>query len=437
MQQQRKLLVLKSLWRATLKKVQKTFLFVFIILTFSLFGCSKKTEKRLVIWTDNSEAAPTIELYNKTHKHKAVIVYKENIAASLPPAQEELSPDIIVGSFLKNRKTRKNFISLDFLFNRKYLSSSDFYTTLLKSGTFGYHQYLLPVSFNIPAMIFSSENKNFIKDNYTISLEELKETGAEFNKTNKKGSYTAIGFAPLSSSDFLYTTTQLRGANFKEDKKKTFTYDKNQLTESIEYLKNWINTENTSVQTESDFVYKYLSETPDKQVTSGRTLFSFITSDKLFSMSEVQLSKIDFRWLNNNNLIPIEDSLIYMGIAKKTKKAALAADFISWFFDSETQHLLIERKFKSNLDTVQFGIAGGFSSLKDVNEHILPVYYPAMLTNIPQAGTFTISDRKPAKWNEIKSKVILPYLEDAVRAEDANSVQSMEERYSDLKKLGM
>lgn len=408
-----------------------------IALTFSLFGCKKNTEKRLVIWTDNSEAAPTIELYNKTHKHKAVIVYKENIAASLSPSQEELSPDIIVGSFLKNSKTRKNFLSLDFLFNRKYLSSSDFYTTLLKSGTFGYHQYLLPVSFNIPAMIFSAENKNFIKDNYTISLEELKQTGAEFNKKNKKGSYTAIGFAPLSSSNFLYTTAQLHGTNFKEDKKKTFTYDKNQLNETIEYLKNWIKTENSSVQTESDFVYKYLSETPDKQVTSGRTLFSFVTSDKLFSMSEVQLSKIDFRWLNNNNLIPIEDSLIYMGIAKKTKKAALAADFISWFFDSETQHSLIERKFKSNLDTVQFGIAGGFSSLKDVNEHILPVYYPAMLTNIPQAGTFTISDRKPAKWNEIKTRIILPYLEDAVRSEDTNSIQSMEERYSDLKKLGM
>lgn len=416
----------------------KFFLFAAIFAaSVSLSGCKQKSEKRLVIWTDNSELAPTIELYNKSHKQKAVLVYKENIAAKLSSPKDDFPPDVIVGTFLKNNKIKKNFISLDFLFNRKYLSSSDFYKTLLQSGTSGYHQYILPVSFNIPAMIFSSENKEFVKNNYTISLEELKEAGAKFNKKNKKDAYTAIGFAPQSNSNFIYTATQLRGANFREDKKNTFTYNKTSIDETIEYLKNWITTANTSPQTESDFVYKYLSETPDKQVTSGRTLFSFVTSDKLFSMSETQLANLDFRWLNNDGLIPIEDSIIYMGIAKTTTRAALAAEFISWFFKSETQHAIIERKFTSNLDTVQFGIAGGFSSLRNVNEHILPVYYPAMLTNIPQAGTFTVSEKKPPKWNEIKNRVILPYLSDAVRSTEMQNAQSMEERFSDLKKLGL
>ena len=286
-------------------------------------------------------------------------------------------------------------------------------------------------------MIFSTENENLIKDNYTISLEELRESGAAFNKKNKKDNYTAIGFAPQSNTNFLYTTAQLLGANFREDKNNSFTWNKDSVDETVRYLKEWISTENTSPQVESDFVYKYLSETPDKQVTSGRTLFSFVTSDKLFSMSAAQLAKLDFRWLNHNGLIPIEDSMISMGIAKHTKKALLASEFISWFFTTETQHIFIERKTKTNLDTTQFGIAGGFSSLKDVNEHILPVYYPAMLTNIPQAGTFTVSDKKPTTWNKIKYRIIIPYLSEAVQAEDGKTVASMEERYSDLKKLGL
>lgn len=408
-----------------------------VLSVFTLGGCKKKPEKRLVIWTNNSDFAPFIELYNKNHRQKAVLVYKENIADNLPPEPSELQPDIIVGALLKNSKVKKNFIALDFLFNRKYLSSNDFYTTLLKYGTIGHHQYLLPVNFNIPAMIFSTENKNLIENNYTISLEELKESGAAFNKKNKKGNYTAIGFAPQSNTNFIYTTAQLLGANFREDKNNSFTFNKNAVDETIGYLKEWISTENTSPQVESDFVYKYLSETPDKQVTSGRTLFSFVTSDRLFSMSAAQLSKLDFRWLNHNGFIPVEDSMISMGISKNTKKTLLASEFISWFFTTETQHIFIERKIKTNLDTTQFGIAGGFSSLKDVNEHILPVYYPAMLTNIPQAGTFSVSDKKPTTWNKIKHRVVIPYLSDAVQAEDGKNIPTMEARYSDLKKLGL
>ncbi len=412
-------------------------LLVAVLSVFMLAGCKKKPEKRLVIWTDNSEFAPLIELYNREHRQKAVLVYKENIADSLPPEPDELQPDIIVGSLLKNSRVKKNFIALDFLFNRKYLSSNDFYKTLLKYGTIGHHQYLLPVNFNIPAMIFSTENKNLIKNNYTISLEELRESGSAFNKKNKKGNYTAIGFAPQGNTNFIYTTAQFLGANFREDKNNSFTWNRDSVDGTIKYLKEWISSENTSPQVESDFVYKYLSETPDKQVTSGRTLFSFVTSDTLFSMSTAQLSKLDFRWLNHNGFIPVEDSIISMGIAKDTKKTLLASEFISWFFTTETQHILIERKIKSNLDTTQFGIAGGFSSLKDVNEHILPVYYPAMLTNIPQAGTFSVSDKKPTIWNKIKYRVIIPYLADAVQAEDGKKIPTMEERYSDLKKLGL
>lgn len=418
-------------------KIKNSLLLVTAVCGLIFSGCSKKQEKRLVIWTDNSEFAPYVELYNESHKNKAVLVYKANITDSLPPANDELQPDIIVGSWLKNSHIRKNFTTLDYLFNRKYLSTSDFYPVLLKNGSIHGHQYLLPVNFNIPAMIFSKENRKLVEDNYTISLDQLRKAGAAYNKKNKKDKYTAIGFAPQSSVDFMYAVAKMRGVNFREDKGNSFTYNRDNLNSTMSYLTDWITTENSSTQTESDFVYKYLSVTPDKRVTSGRTLFAYITSNKLFSMNAEQLSKIDFRWLNNKGLIPVEDSMTQMGIAKKSNNEAIASEFISWFFNSETQHSIIERKFKMNLDTVQFGIAGGFSAIKDVNEHVLPVYYPSLMTNIPQARTFMTTDRKPTTWEKIKTRVVLPYISETIENIPGKKIQTMEERYSDLKKLGL
>ena len=72
----------------------------------TLTGCSEKSEKRLVIWTDNSEFAQYLEVYNEYHKTKAVMVYKENLAASLPPARDEAQPDVIIGSWLRIAKTK-------------------------------------------------------------------------------------------------------------------------------------------------------------------------------------------------------------------------------------------------------------------------------------------------------------------------------------------
>ena len=148
------------------KNALKIFVFFLIALTFQ--SCSsKKKNRRVVIWTNNSELVQYIELFNATHETKAVLVYKENPAASLPPQKNELLPDIVIAPYLKNRETSKNFESLDFLFDRKYLKSDDFYSGLLKYGDIFFTIRLLPVSFNLPAIIFSKENRKFVQKIHT------------------------------------------------------------------------------------------------------------------------------------------------------------------------------------------------------------------------------------------------------------------------------
>ena len=421
-------------------KIKKlVFCSILVLLSFNFFSCKKEKhgrQERIVIWTDSSDFAPYIEYFNRNHSQKAVLVYKENPAGSLPPAQDETPPDLVIGSWLINEHTKKFFEPVDYLFERKYLSSQDFYKILLDSGKFSNRQYLLPVSFNLPAIIFAGTNENLIEDNYTISLKQLKRAGEAYNKKNTKGAYTRMGFAPESSDDFLYLVAKIQGADFKEARGNTFTWNSTALLETIHFLNDWITEANSSSQTETDFIYKYLSVTDDKRVTQGRTLFAYTTSDRLFRFSKETLAKLDYRWIQYQNQLPVEDSMLMMGIPKEARNHNGAALFISWFYQSQTQQELLERKFSMHLDTNKFGIADGFSSIKEVNDRILPVYYTRVLSNIPQADKFKVYEKKPLRWEATKHKIIIPFIKDTLASDGSKKVLTIEERYTDWKKQG-
>ena len=193
------------------KKVFERLGLAFVLaLSLLLTSCREEPQRRIVIWTSCAEFAQYTELFNSTHPgSNAIIVYKENPAQELPPAKDELPPDIVIGSWLRTDKTGRQFKPLDYLFDRQIISSSMFYTQLLDAGKVRRTQYLLPVSFNLPAVIFSNSNTDFITDNYTLSLDEIKTIGFAYNEKNTKGSFSRMGFIPSANNDFLYLTTKL------------------------------------------------------------------------------------------------------------------------------------------------------------------------------------------------------------------------------------
>ena len=391
--------------------------------TLTFAGCSKSghqtkatvyQQERIVIWTSCREFAQYIELFNSQHKDNcAILVYKENPALSLPPAKDENPPDLIVASWLPTDAPQKNFKSLEYLFDTKKLTSDIFYPQLLESGKKKDDHYLLPVSFNLPAIIFSAENKELVPDSYVLSLEQIRQTAAAYNTKNKKEVYTRIGFTPLGNSDFLYLVAKMKGAAFREEKGE-ITYSSSSLFDAVHFLNEWVNVDNTSAQIEEDFTFKYLFMPYYRQVSSGRTLFAYTTSDKLFKLLNEQDLQIDYRWLVEDKHIFIEDSNTMMGIYKKARNQVGATEFITWFFQSENQRKILEAKENMNLETDLFGIAGGFSSLRDVTEHILPVYYNQLLTNLPPDEMLTVPQQLPARWESYRTLVVEPYIKDSI-----------------------
>ena len=389
-----------------------------------LFGCSKMggrknkqtvyQQNRIVIWTSCREFAQYIELFNRQHKDNcAILVYKDNPALSLPPAKDENPPDIIVGSWLRTATPQKNFKSLEYLFDTKKLTSDIFYPQLLDSGKYKDRHYLLPVSFNLPAVIFASDNKELIPDSYVLSLEQVREVASAFNTKNKKEVFTKIGFTPLGDSDFLYLVAKMKGSAFREEKG-DIIFKNQELLNSVSFLNDWVNKDNSSAQEEEDFTFKYLFMPYYRQVSSGRTLFAYTTSDKLFKILNEQDLEIDYRWLVEDKQIFIEDSNTMMGIYKKARNQVGATEFISWFFQSENQRQILDAKDKMHLETDMFGIADGFSSLRDVTEHILPVYYNQLLTNLPPDEMLTVPQMLPARWESYRTLVVEPYIKDSI-----------------------
>ncbi|MBO7583036.1 MAG: extracellular solute-binding protein [Treponema sp.] len=394
--------------------------------TLFFFSCREESQERIVIWTSCAEFAQYTELFNSTHPgSNAVIVYKENPAQELPPAKDELPPDIVIGSWLRTDKTHKQFKSLDYLFDRQTISSSMFYTQLLDAGKVRKNQYLLPVSFNLPAVIFADYNSDYIKENYTLTLDQIKAAGLSYNEKDKKDSFSRIGFLPSANDDFLYLTTKLYGVDFREEKGQ-ITWSDLRLRNAVSYDRDWINNTNGSAQDEQDFAYKYLFMPDYRQVTSGRTLLAYTTSNKMFGYMKGQELNIDYRWIKGDGFIPIEDSFLMTGIYAKASNEQGATEFLSWFFDSETQKAILERKIAMELNNEMFGIADGFSALRDITEHILPIYYNQLLTNLPPAQLLRVPQKLPARWDSYKSVVVEPYLNAAITTDEKVSISDYE-----------
>lgn len=397
------------------------------ILLFLTVSCAK-TSGSLVIWTDNAELASYAELFNATQTDiRAVVLYKENPYGTLPPAKDEKKPDLIIGASNRDNKACQYLLPLDYLFQEQNLSKSDFYAPLTDMGFSGDKQYMLPISFNMPAVVFSTDSAPLIPDPYSLSLDEIRDTAASFNIQNDSGVYTQMGFAPVWDSEFLYTAAKLKGISF-QDYKGSVIWDKLALNATVNYLKNWTADCNTSTTAEQDYQFKYLNIPNLKWITQGDSLFTYTTSNELFKKAPEKLQSLDYRWLQQDEKTPVEDVVVFIGLYKDSHKKREGEAFILWLLNTDNQKKILEWTSDLNLISDSFGICGGFSSLKPVNEQVFPIFYPMLLGNLPQESELTIPNALPDKWNSIKEQVILPYLIEATDTTTEGNPQSLEDR---------
>ena len=394
-----------------------------------LISCIKNEEQKIaVIWTDRTDFVSYCEVFNNSqNKYKVIVEYKENPAQAIINA--DIQPDIVIGSWLKGRAARVHFSKINNLFGEDKIHRDDFYPELLNLGNISGSQYLMPVSVNLPMIIFSAANKLPVKNDFTLSLEEIKELSAAFNKT-AGGVYSKMGFSPRWEDDFLYMTAKGFYASFEEDEH-FFSWDDKALRSAVEYLRAWSRDVNTSAEAEDEFKFKYLYDSPFTTINGGRCLFYYVSSKELFSIPRSKLENIDFRWLSYNEKTPLKDDILYAGICSKAKNRKAAEAFFVWFYREETQNRLLERAYKMNLMISGFGLAGGFSAIRPVTEKLFPHYYPLLLRHLPQTSTIYAPHILPSDWLKLKTEIVIPYLKEVCSLKAETPIPSLNKKITD------
>ncbi|MDR2630362.1 MAG: extracellular solute-binding protein [Spirochaetaceae bacterium] len=401
-------------------------------LLLSLLFCGCFESKTITLWTDRPEFAVYAEYFNSTQNaYKVETRYVESLSSEL--ADSPASPDIAVGSWLKNTSTRILFSPLDDLFKKdKGEVKNAFYPHLLALGNIEGKQYLLPVSFNIPALAFARNNSYLLPNSFTVNLDEIREVGKAYN-TENNGVYSRMGFSPSWSDDFLFMTATLFNASFREAA--PLAWDPEALERAMVYVRDWIEDANQGFRAEDDFVFKYFYDPPSNLALSGRILFTYMNSADLFTLTEEKRTNLDFRWIAEKNIIPLSEEAVYLGICKRGKAKKAAEAFTHWFFQEDTQRHLLEASRDKWLTETFFGIGNGFSALRTVTEYIFPQFYPNLLGHMPPEDFLSPPNILPWNWTAIKERVILPYLQDRIRSDNRNTIRSLERRLGEWVRL--
>ncbi len=404
------------------------------ILSLLLFAsCGRSVADPIIIWTNRSEIVTYVELFNLTADNvRAVVIYKENPAESFPPKRGEDVPDVIIGPWLKNTETQSTFMPLNYLFDDQLVSKTQFYPQLLQFGSIGSQQYLLPVSFNLSTIVFSQENSAVAPENNMLTTDQIRDLGGNFNVMDEDV-YTSMGFAPSWTPEFLYEVAKLNNSNFAEHKRNTasFYWNAEELENTVEYFRDWTSSKNTSTIAETEYQFKYLYNPALKNVSDTNALFAFMKSDELFVSAPERLDGIYFSWIQNNNKIAIHDDMLSLGLYKHSENLPAAEQFVIWLMNEDTQQTILNWYDSLNMYTNTFGLAGGFSSIRSVNERLYPVLYPVLWGNLPPQDALSAPNSFPSNWEEIKEEIIIPYLVDAVNTDNSSPAQTIQERLTD------
>lgn len=404
--------VLAGLWRAGL----------LAMLAIGILSCDIFEPNYCELWTDIPELALyAAEFNNSQSSYKVHVSFKENLPASLSRSAEK--PALLVGRYLNSQSLRPHLQSIDYLFNELQLNERGFYPSLFAAGNFEGKQLLLPVSFNLPMIVFSKADDTNRRNNFIITAEELEEQAAAFDRKNNT-SFTRMGFSPRWSPEFMLAKLQLHGADFREAN--PLRWNRLSLEPGIANIRSWLQNSHGSTTAGDDFLFRYLYIPEHKAIQEERIQFAYMDSASYFTLTQENRSSLAYRWFGVENGILVDDDLVFAAMVRRGEGKNAAEAFLRWFYREDSIRQLLTDARTSRLMEYSFGIAGGFSALRSVNERLFPEFYPSLLGKLPPASFLRVPEPLPADWQLLKRDVILPFLM------DASSEQPPSDLYGDL-----
>ena len=380
-------------------------LIIFIVFT-TLFFIKKygPASHKAVLWTDNPEFISYVEMFNSAHdKLKIEPVYKKDPAKALIKTRKY--PDIVVGSYLNSPQVIDNFKKTNSLFRKNKIDKNSFYKELLSKGTKGGKQLVMPVSFNMPALMFRRGDVSHNISNFMLTYDNVIEISKTFNVNKKKG---ISAFSPMWNTNMLYYNAVMNNADFKASGNKNISYNINGIEESLKETRTFINDILGGIAKDKLFEEKHLYKPSENLINEQRIFFAYTDLRDFYAIGQQKRERLNFRWLAKNNKIPVCDDIIYAGIPKSASNKKGAETFLIWLFDYSTQENIMEAGKSKRIRS--FGISSGFSSMRTVNEQVFPKHYPLLVGHIPPHNMLVFPAPLPVEWEEIKASIIKKWL---------------------------
>ncbi len=373
-----------------------------------VWDCRGGNNPLLRIVSDEPQLISYVESFSAAHPQLHVeFTYLPHIDVAQDRIAREY--DLLFSRNLAPRDGRRYFYPLNYLLILSSIQQPDFYQALLATGRVGSIQRLLPLSFNVPIIVFHNQElaAQQLENPLTIQLPELQRFAAQYNVLTD-GHYSRIGFSPRWDSDFLYLLTTIYGAAYSESRRREPQWNEDQLFQALNYARSWAELTNGGLEKEDEFNRRYIHPPHYKLLIERNVAFVYMDLASYYEIELPDQRLLDYRILRSSAGIPLLEDLLYVGILKRANNLRRAEQFMRWLFDSEQQIQLLKRTAEQH--TALFGIAGGLSTLREVTQIHLPRYYPHLLGRIPPEELLISAPYPAHNWRAIREEVVERWL---------------------------
>jgi len=404
---------------AAMKPAYAFILLVTLSSLILLTACPSEKHTTAILSTNRPEFTSYAELFNSSQdKYRLIIAYNDAPRTQLSE-NGAYGFDLVIDVQLNSQEYLDKFASLENLFMEEKLDADRFYPIPFEQGQYDGQQVLLPISFQIPGLMFHTEQPLPEQDSFLINLEQVKELNRDFSIQTDKG-FTKLGLSLRWDSSLLYLITLLKETDFHEGSSGALIWNSQHLKDSVDFIRDWTYQINDGLAAEREFSQKFLIEPPYKLIAKERILCYYTDAKDFYSLSPQIRENLKLRWLADEDIISVLPNMLFAGIPHGAPGIEAAKAFLTWFSNPESQeNLLAATQYKR---TRTFGIAGGLSALPKVNEQILPTYYPSLVGYIPTATYLDFPPPMPADWSMLRDQVIIPWLEEQAETETTDEL---------------
>jgi ABC-type glycerol-3-phosphate transport system substrate-binding protein len=415
---------------STLRRAGRSALLVAAACAF-IVGCGLIREPTVRMITDRAEMAAYVDRFNALQSDVRIeLAWRE---APFQSVLDGVQADLVVGEWLASPSVLDRFDSLSDIVKPGRIDPSWFYAGLLSMGSRDNRTVLIPLSFNLPAMVYYRPDMHAELSSMFMPLDTLQPLSKAFNTLSRSGGYSAMGFSPFWNQDFLDAAALLFGARFRPGRNGLPAWDQDGLAKTVDFAHTWLFDVNGGASADEAFTSRNWVQPWYKLITGKKILFALASFTDYFALPEEKRRDLDFRWLSLGNSIPVMNDVLSAGVLRSSRNKRGAKAFLEWFCNPSIQRTLLDLNQSRRIGV--FGVTDGFSSLKSINEKELPQRYPFLLGHIPSENILAFPETLPDNWLAVRDQVIRPWIrKSASGTEDRTLEKRLDDWVKGMKK---